>query len=98
MMWINGGPCLCTKIFGLSLIPVIRTWLLVFNWAVDGVRLALTVDFQRVVNYGYSGPCSIDMSNSSANGTVRNPYGWNSEANIFFLDQPFVPLSLRVVL
>jgi len=34
------------------------------------------------------GPCNIDMSNSSANGTTWNPYGWNNEANVFFLDQP----------
>ncbi|KZS97808.1 peptidase S10, serine carboxypeptidase [Sistotremastrum niveocremeum HHB9708] len=34
------------------------------------------------------GPCSIDMDNFSPNGTVWNPYGWNDNANIFFLDQP----------
>ncbi|KAJ7326301.1 peptidase S10 serine carboxypeptidase [Mycena albidolilacea] len=34
------------------------------------------------------GPCSIDMKNASSNGTTWNPHSWNSEANIFFLDQP----------
>ncbi|KAI9063414.1 peptidase S10 serine carboxypeptidase [Trametes sanguinea] len=34
------------------------------------------------------GPCNIDMGNSSGNGTLWNPYSWNAEANIFFLDQP----------
>jgi len=34
------------------------------------------------------GPCSIDMNGISLNGTVWNPYSWNKEANIFFLDQP----------
>lgn len=32
------------------------------------------------------GPCQIDPK--SPNGTAWNPYSWNEETNIFFLDQP----------
>ena len=32
-----------------------------------------------------NGPCSV---NEFANGTVPNPYSWNSNANILWLDQP----------
>ncbi|KAH8829976.1 Alpha/Beta hydrolase protein [Flagelloscypha sp. PMI_526] len=35
-----------------------------------------------------NGPCSIDMTNTSPNGTNWNPFSWNKRANIFFLDQP----------
>ena len=30
------------------------------------------------------GPCRV----TSANDTKPNPYGWNDQANIFFVDQP----------
>lgn len=30
------------------------------------------------------------MKNVSSNGTVFNPHSWNSETNIFFLDEPCV--------
>ncbi len=29
------------------------------------------------------------MSNVSPNGTFWNPHGWNNEANLLFLDQPY---------
>jgi carboxypeptidase C (cathepsin A) len=35
------------------------------------------------------GPCRIDTEGKSSNGTIFNPYSWNAEANIFFLDQPY---------
>ncbi|KAF8629355.1 hypothetical protein AX15_003491 [Amanita polypyramis BW_CC] len=34
------------------------------------------------------GPCKVDKTGTSPNGTVWNPYSWNEELNIFFLDQP----------
>ncbi|KIJ27001.1 hypothetical protein M422DRAFT_191548, partial [Sphaerobolus stellatus SS14] len=34
------------------------------------------------------GPCNIDMTGTSSNGTQWNPHSWTSVANMFFLDQP----------
>lgn len=34
------------------------------------------------------GPCNLNLEGISPNGTVWNPYSWNAEANVFFLDQP----------
>jgi carboxypeptidase C (cathepsin A) len=34
------------------------------------------------------GPCSIGDPHAGQNATVFNPSSWNSNANVFFLDQP----------
>lgn len=70
-----------------------RTWLFIFYGFTDGTwwvgspfTTVGAMDQQRI------GPCSIDMDGFSPNGTLWNPYSWNAEANIFFLDQPYAVL------
>lgn len=62
------------------LLPV-SSWSLVRNYSEKGCLSHLRL---------FPGPCSIDMKNESTDGIVFNPHSWNSEANIFFLDQPYV--------
>lgn len=40
------------------------------------------------LTFTMTGPCTIDMTGKSSNGTLFNPYAWNSNLNLFFLDQP----------
>ena len=50
-------------------------------------RILLTTamsDFYVAWNCYCTGPCTID----GPNGTKYNPYSWNTNANIFFIDQP----------
>ena len=61
--------------------------LLDFSWKMVRVAYYLRLE-RRIEHAALSGPCRIDMKNESSNGTIWNPYGWNNEANIFFLDQP----------
>lgn len=34
------------------------------------------------------GPCTVNDKPKSANDTTANPYSWNQNANVFFLDEP----------
>jgi len=39
----------------------------------------------EVALFGENGPCSV---NSNGTGTIRNPYSWNTRANVLYIDQP----------
>jgi len=39
----------------------------------------------EVALFGENGPCAV---NANGTGTVRNPYSWNTKANVLYIDQP----------
>lgn len=47
-------------------------------------RLFFNASSHTLLSLALIGPCNI----VSANKTEYNPYSWNSNANIFFIDQP----------
>lgn len=101
-MWINGGtskssdlPCFLCWNLGKTIGPgcsssmglLMELGLLFISFEIEKTNLWIIPSL---------GPCNIDMSNSSANGTTWNPHSWNNEANVFFLDQPWVYTSVIV--
>lgn len=39
----------------------------------------------EVALFGENGPCSV---NAGGNDTITNPYSWNTNANLLYIDQP----------
>lgn len=71
-------------IFNLKLL-VIRSRLLLLTRALHGIRLVMVLITVRYCSNGMlEGPCRIPNSN----GTVFHPESWNTNANVFFVDQP----------
>ena len=66
----------------------LHPWVCSWNWVNICVVYSLAPT-EAII----AGPCQIDMEGISPNGTTWNPYSWNAEANIFFLDQPYAIVS-----
>ncbi|KLO18953.1 alpha/beta-hydrolase [Schizopora paradoxa] len=76
LLWTNGGDALCDELS--------RTCKLIFKLKGQADRRQSACSWNWAVMVGNIGPCRI----ASPNETKYNPYSWNSNANIFFIDQP----------
>lgn len=71
-----------------------RTWLLFHDGIVDGIGVSCRVVSSSSVysscsHVPFNSPCQV---NEHGNGTIRNPYSWNTAANVVFLDQVCIPI------
>lgn len=67
-----------------TFVSTIRSRILLGSRSAHRVRYALLSMIQCRCPDSNAGPCNI----VSGNETKYNPYSWNSNANIFFIDQP----------
>lgn len=88
MLWTNGGEYMfhfwllyeeAYQHLNTQVRDVPHPWDSSWSWAC--LSFMHSAYFLIVVN---PGPCEI----KDANGPTFNPYSWNSNANIFFIDQP----------
>lgn len=67
-----------------TFVSTIRTRIILGSRVAHRARYALLFMIQCRCLDSNTGPCNI----VSGNETKYNPYSWNSNANIFFIDQP----------
>lgn len=106
LMWINGGPG-CSELYQYHFVPTLR--LLKHSdvdqalpsaclWN-SGESIVSDTDLNRIAHdvcYSWDlfRPCSVENPLAKGfNGTKWNPHSWNSNTNLFFLDQPYVSVS-----
>ena len=77
---------ICSYVYGAtgSISVCLRPWCFFCNGTLHGTWSVVCHQSQNILLIVTIGPCTI----SGPNSTEYNPYSWNSNANIFFVDQP----------